>query len=426
MGRFVLEISQRTEAIELALRDYEDRGEKLREPVEFRGERVPLEVVRLSVDVPLLNHDNSRLGALLETHPDRESVLADPSSSKSQSVLSALLRSTEKYKDLLEQLKDLKQVEPGVITRGGMLVDGNTRLVALREIGETAIDVAVLPVSATAADFFDVEMSIQLRKLVFQDYTFTAQLKLIEKLTRRFDSNEAIFKALGWQRNGEKRLAEQLRWLAIIEEIREVSGQTYQFFDNKSEFVKNLDDSYQHLLAMDPIAAENLKWSRIFALNLGLNKDEIREINESFLSEQLKDRLDTAEVSSVLGLTGTAPDVSAELDSLLGGSANRPTLDMKEATKKLIQLDEDNSERNLLFRTFKTGARELREERVKEQILTQPLEYLDEITDKVEELSRNLASYINDESFDTGKFQFRAKKMVKAIKELDELLKRYL
>lgn len=421
-----MELNLRTEAIELTLKDYEMRGEKERHSVDFRGKREPLEVVRVNIDVPLLNHDNSRLGALLDTHPDREEILADPSSSKSQESLSWLLRSTEKYGPLRDQLKDLKQVEPGVITRGGMLVDGNTRLVALRELGETTIKVAVLPVSANANDFFDVEMSIQLRPLVFQNYPFTAQLKLVEKLTRRFESKEAIFKALGWQRGGEDRLAQRLRWLDIVEEIRKVSGQTYQFFDDRKEFVKNLDDSYQHLLPSDPVAAETLKWTRILALNLGLNKDEIREINENFLSEQVEQRLDLLDAPNVLGRSAEAPGMQPGLSELVGPTPQVPNFDMKAATKKLVELDEDDAERGLLYRTFKSGARDIREERIKETMLTQPLEYLDEITDKVEELSKNLNSYIGDESFDRGKFQFRAKKMVKAIKELDELLTRHI
>lgn len=419
-----MDISARREAIGLALRNYRERGDKLTEPVEFRGKPEPLEVVRLPIEVPLLNHDNSRLGAMLANHPDLDKVTADPSSFESQEILASLLRRTEKYQDLKDELKELGQKRPGVITHDGMLVNGNTRLVALRELGVTAIEVAVLPIDASANDFFDVEMGLQLRKLLEQDYTFPAQLLLIKKLTRRFDSNEAIFKALGWKRSGEQRLAQHLRWLDLIEEIRSVGGQDYEFFDNKKELISNLDDTYQQLLVQDPVAAEELKWTRIFALTNGLNKDEIREIGPDFLEEHVLPKLGDEAITRVFGQSSGA--LETELDELIGDvSGSGVKFDMKQATKALAELPQDDESRGSVHRIFKLGARNIREDRVKEQMLQQPLEYLAEITEKVEQLSKNLAEYVKEPDFNSGKFEYQANKMIKAIKELDQLLKRH-
>jgi hypothetical protein len=99
---------------------------------------------------------------------------------------------------------------------------------------------------------------------------------------------------------------------------------------------------------------------------------------------------------------------------------------MKQATKKLIELDEDSDVRGAIFRGFKSGARAIIEKKVKEEIRTQPLEYLDEIADKVQELVENLPMYFDDEKFDRGKFSFRSKKIVKAMKDLEQLLSRYM
>lgn len=418
----------RRKAIELELKGYADRNEVRRQNVEFRQENIPLEVVRINVDVPLLNHDNSRLRAQLSGHPQKGLVLQDPISSESQEVLASLLRATSQYKELCDQIDDMGQVEPGVITRDGMLVDGNTRLVALRDIGASAIDVAVLPLVANDSDFFDVEMSIQLRKLVHRDYTYTNLLLLVKSLTERFESNEAIFNALGWKKDKDKRLNSHLRWLDLVEEIRAESGFDYPFFDDKQELIKNLDDRYQTLLQEDPAQAEELKWNRIFALILGLNKDEIRAIDETFVGENVSEHLPGSEAENFFKNLIVDESRTTGLDAILGevAPAEEARFDMKEATRRVLALDDGDAVKGAIFRQFKSAARAIIEKNVKEEIRTQPLEYLDEIADRIAELSRNLPAYFEDDRFDTGKFQFRAKKIVKAIKELDELLSQYL
>ena len=421
-----MDTNQRTVAIQLALVDYQQATEIRRWDVEFRGESLPLEVVRINVSVPLLNHDNSRLRAQLKSHPQGDVVLRSPMESESQEIIADLLRGTDQYEKLCEQLEDKGQVEPGVVTRDGMLVDGNTRLVALRDIGKTGIDVAVLPTSATDDDFFDVEASIQLRKLVHRDYTYTNQLLLVASLKHRFDSHDAIFKALDWKRDGAKRLAEHDRRLALVEEARELTGRPYEFFDDKQELIKDLDNAYQTLLYTDPEAAEQLKQNRIFALEIGLNKDEVRAIDEDFVAEEIAPHLEGSDAEQFFSKVSPAAP-SAGLGELIGEDVDDSTLiDMRAATKAWRDLPDDSPEKGAVFRSFKSGSRKLIEKRIQKQLRTQPLEYLDQITEKVDELTENLHVYFDDEHFDKGKFQFRAKKMVKSIKELEQLLNRFL
>lgn len=424
--RAKMDSDQRSEAIELALADYQDAKEVRRWDVEFRGESLPLEVVRINVNVPLLNHDNSRLRAQLKSHPKGEFVLRNPRDSESQEIIADLLRKTEQFEKLCEQLQDKGQVEPGVVTRDGMLVDGNTRLVALKDIGAIGIDVALLPKSANDDDFFDVEASIQLRKLVHRDYSYTNQLLLVASLKDRFDSHDAIFKALDWKRDGAKRLAEHDRRLGLVEEARELTGRPYEFFDDKQELMKDMDNAYQALLHTDPEAAEQLKQNRIFALEIGLNKDEVREIDESFVFESIVPNLEGSDAEQFFEKVSEAA-ASPSLDDLIGEDDNPSrSLDMKAATKAWKNLPEDSPARGAVFRSFKSGSRNKREKRIQKELRTQPLEYLDQIAEKVDELTENLHVYFDDEQFDKGKFQYRAKKMVKSIKELEQLLNRYI
>jgi hypothetical protein len=421
----MMDRKERFEAIELALTDYQDSKGRRSRDVEFRGESLPLEVVRINVNVPLLNHDNSRLRAQLKSHPKGDEVLRNPIDSASQEVLSELLRQTNQYAELCEQLDEKGQVEPGVITRDGMLVDGNTRLVALRDNGENGIDVALLPKGANDDDFFDVEASIQLRTLVHRDYTYTNQLLLVASLRERFESQDAIFKALDWQRLGPKRLAEHDRRLAIVEEARQLTGRPYEFFDNKEELIKDLDNSYQSLLQSDPEGAETLKQTRLFAMEIGLNKDEVRAIDEDFLGEHFGPNLEGTEAAQFFTQFDAAGSPSG-LGGLIDRDDQPPTINIKGATKAWRDLPDDSPVKGAVFRNAKRASRNLIEKRIQVEMRTQPLEYVDQIAEKVDELTENLHIYFKDENFDKGKFQFRAKKMVKSIKELEQLLNRYL
>jgi predicted solute-binding protein len=63
---------------------------------------------------------------------------------------------------------------------------------------------------------------------------------------------------------------------------------------------------------------------------------------------------------------------------------------------------------------------------VKEQIRTEPLEYLEQVISKVEELTLNLPTYFADEYFKKGTFEYKAKKLQKALRELESTLNRQL
>jgi hypothetical protein len=226
--------------------------------------------------VPLLNPNNSRLRAQLKVHPKSSIVAADPTSPEAQEVLAQLLANTDKFDALKKQLDDYKQQEPGIITRDGLLVNGNTRLTAVRQLGLTGFDVAVLPADATDDDFVEIEMVLQLRKNVHQDYTFTNELLLVDSFLARTQNEETTIANMQWKRGGHKKLRSYQGYLQLIEEIRALNPKlTYDFFDDKKELIVNLHQQYVTTLEQSPKDAETMKLTRIVALFLGLNKDEI-------------------------------------------------------------------------------------------------------------------------------------------------------
>jgi hypothetical protein len=423
----------RREAIANALASYSASGATRTETIEYRGVQISLEVITINPEVPLLNPDNSRLRAQLLQHPLHSVVATNPTSPEAQKILAGLLASTEKFDDLKKQLLDFKQQEPGLVSREGLLVNGNTRLTAIRELGLTGFDVAVLPADATNDDFFDIEMSLQLRNLVHQDYTFTNQLLLVDSHLRRTDHNEkATINAMQWRRDGLKKLRLSQGHLGIIEEIRSMNPQLkYEFFDKRAEFIKNLFDEYTKLSEHSPAAAEHTKLSRILALLVGLNKDEIREIDEDFLEDLILPNIDGGDLEEVFAKYKATEPEGDVLDDLLDESSHysvnlkQLVLDVANSvidTNGAINDGLIDQKYKKLHATFKSVAREKRESRVNAELRSEPIEYLKDVTNRIQDLADRIPVLVNDAQFESGKFSYQAKKTSKAIAALQDAL----
>ncbi len=291
----------RTTAIAKAIEEYTQAGRTRTEMVLFRGERIPLKVVRVNPVTLLLNSNNSRLRAQLEDIPEGHRVFQDPSSVDSQQILASLLRRTSEYKKLKDELRAYGQVNPGIVSRDGLLINGNTRVVALRDLGIDGADVAVLPLDATSEDYFEVETSLQLTKFTHQDYTFTNKLLMMKAHLDRGIDPINLAKLMGWTKNKIAKVEQHMRMLQMINEVRRLSENTlkYEFFDSKQQHLLDLDEKYQSLVKSGKIQeAEDIKWTRLYAIFLGVNKDQVRVMNATFISDEVKKR--AADESSLI------------------------------------------------------------------------------------------------------------------------------
>lgn len=434
MGDYRVTQNFRAEAITKALEAYKANGLSRTETIEYRGTSRNLEVVTISPGLPLLNPNNSRLRAQLLEHPQHASVLTDPYLPESQEILASFLSLTEKFAELKRQLEDWKQQEPGIISRDGLLVNGNTRLTAIRVLGFQGFDVAVLPEDATGDDFFEIEMSLQLRKLVHQDYTFTNELLLVDSYLTRTGNEQATINAMQWKRDGKKKLRLYQGYLTLIQEIRTMNPRLkYEFFDNRGEFIRNLHDEVTKLSEHSPLDAEKLKMTRIMGLFLGLNKDEIRETDEFFLDDSILPNIEGDELEQVFAPYMGESDGADPLDSLIDETL-KSTIDLKrlvvDIAKKVI--DEEGSVNDgLVDQYFKklhlkvrSSARQKREDRINSESRAEPIEYLKDVTTRVQELADRIPIFSKDPKFDSAKFEFQAKKTSKAIAALQDALKR--
>jgi len=403
------------------------------ETIPFRGNATSFPVVKINSGVPLLNHDNSRLSAQLKGHPKAALVHNDPFSAEAQEILSSLLRRTVKFAALKQELQDLGQQHPGIITTDGVLINGNTRLVATRDIGQDGFLVAVLPENATSEDFLNIEMDLQVRKLTHQDYTFTNELLLIDRYMEAHSETD-LFTRMNWQRGGPRKLLERQRWLALIEEIRGLTDTplSYEFFDERSEMLKNLDAKYEEIKAYSVAEAESMKWLRITGVLVGANKDQVRALEPEFIEEELVKRVDKAGEDF---LQSHVKPIEDDLDDLIDSDGASPveSVDLRSAAREILTraispdggLNDDKLEEFSGIRTaIRRGADAVidREKRAKE--LKAPSEILKEARLSLEEVVENLPRLFNESGFNSSKFEYEADKVERALKRLTEELKR--
>lgn len=429
----------RARAIEKALEAYNNNPIKRTEEIEFRGVRTLLPVVTLTLDVPLLNHNNARLAAQLIDHPSHDEIFADPTSIESQTVLESLLRKTAQFDALKDQLTDLKQQKPGLITRTGLLVNGNTRLSALRAIGAAGIDVAVLPIDASHSDLIEIEMAMQMTRLVHQDYTFTNELLFMRRYLKDGKTVDQLATKMGWLRRGRKKVEQRLRILAIIEEVRKLSKThlPYQVFDSKEEHLKNLDDEYENLKNAGEIArADRTKWSRVVAILMGVNKDQVRTIDSDFFEDVALKRLENEPEALALLDRARRVDVdkgASVIDELLGKQVKESEqLDMRLVVEEMLNLPANRSGEGDLVKELEgpfailaegvRGAADqiIRDERRK-SFLIQPASVLRDMCLDVQGVIEKFAELRLQRDFDEENFNFELQKLDNAVSELSKL-----
>ena len=113
---------------------------------------------------------------------NRRSSPPIPYGPQAQSLIAHLLRETPGFERIKNALANDGQLFPGVLTTGGVLVNANTRAVALRDLREQYVKVVVLPADAGPKEITELELRLQMEQEVKQEYSFTSQLLFIEDL----------------------------------------------------------------------------------------------------------------------------------------------------------------------------------------------------------------------------------------------------
>lgn len=271
--------------------------------VEWRGKPLHVEVIDMPVASLYYNPKTHRIRAQRSHDPARDHGLnQDPWSAESQDYLDFLLKALPAdpskpdpdFQGLLESLRDFKQNDPGLITHEGVLVNGNTRRAALKQLGVVNIRVGILPRSCTWDDINAVELSLQLRKDHRRDYSYINRLLAIDEQLAIGRLREEIAREFRIRKD----TCDQDMWILsqlkdLIERSREGEARLRLLdFEEAQEKLRELHRRYEKDCgAGSKDKADLLKENRLAAIALDFSKTDIREIDHKFRNQYLNQHL---------------------------------------------------------------------------------------------------------------------------------------
>ncbi|MFD4246581.1 hypothetical protein ACFWP3_34035 [Streptomyces sp. NPDC058525] len=284
--------------------------------VDWNSQTAHVEVIDVPLSSLYFNPGTHRIRAQRSHDPIRDKQLDDaPWEDAGQGYLGYLLQADPAnpemrdaaFEKLKESLAQFGQNDPGLVTHHGVLVNGNTRAAALRELGAQSMRVGVLPASFTWADINAVELSLQLRKDHRRDYSYLNRLLAMEEQAQLGRTPEHIAKEFRVQ----TKTYHQERWiLTTIRELIERSRTgsavlSLLAFEGDQEKLKELERLYKNLSEVERDEAEVIREWRLAAILMGFSKTDVRHIDEHFA------KTDYLERNLPAGLRGggvTAPD----------------------------------------------------------------------------------------------------------------------
>jgi hypothetical protein len=348
----------------LAARDELPQTERRTHPLQWRGGERFFPLIDLPVDVPLLNADSHRIRADLEA-PEYDFVRKERTTDQAQQALVGLWkRAHRKFEKLKESLSVEGQTEPGVVTREAVLINGNTRLVALRELGKQWIRVAVLDSDARPFELADLELRLQVRETGHDPYRLSDVLLFIEEMSQQYGkTDEEIARALNWSparpAMGKRAVGLHRRLLQLIRELqRRDPAVPITFFDDegrgtgKLQQLKELELKYADYVATGEIDRAGLlldTWL-VVARSGFASVHQIRAVIQSddFLGEFLLPRLGEQELfgERVESLVQNAAQPAADLPGIGDLDPAEGAVDGPEShdLKKLLTLVESEDE----------------------------------------------------------------------------------
>ena len=272
--------------------------------VEWRGQPIHIPVISMPVDLLHFNPDTHRIRAQRSMDPDRERKLeSDPFGETAQNYLHQLLmgdptdpsKIDPSFIALKDDLREHGQTDPGIITRSGVLINGNTRRAALKEIGEKNIRVGVLPPDAGHDDLQSIELSLQLRKDHKRDYSFMNFLLAVDEravagelaanIQRDFHIQATTYERSRW-------ILEFVREALDRSEVPGANGKALAMrlvdFESHQGKLDELYRAYMALKAKSPDEAEALREQRLLAMVLGRSKTDLRWIEPNFVERYMK------------------------------------------------------------------------------------------------------------------------------------------
>lgn len=190
------ETKSKSRIMQLQVREEASKSER-RHRVYIGNEAHELKVFSVMNNVPLYRVENNRIASeidALKRDSKKAAILQDPFSEEAQTLIEGELLKLVAKANLERLIKTSGvQEEPLLLTRDGVVVNGNRRLAVLRRhnIGKGYVDVCLLPDGVSQADISLIEFRLQMDDPGKADYSWVNQLIAIR---RAIDSDIEIEK----------------------------------------------------------------------------------------------------------------------------------------------------------------------------------------------------------------------------------------
>ncbi len=192
--------SERESLITKRVENSHEFGEKI---YDFRGETYIPKVISLPVEVPVYRMGNCRTFSAQQTEISRKGLdknffemgqeRSDAQQAQHEILVKLANRGTESVTPITTVLQQEGQREAMLITSAGVVVNGNRRLAAMRELiyqtdGSvderfTNVKCAVLPSDVTRDEVDDIEADLQAKRETKLDYDWIGDARLIRRQT---------------------------------------------------------------------------------------------------------------------------------------------------------------------------------------------------------------------------------------------------
>jgi len=216
--------------------------------LELHGTSELYKIYRLPINKLLYNKLNGRIKAEVMAKEEELGSELHPSNSENASIIREILLSIEKQNNTLleNDLKEKGQMQPGIITCDGVVINGNRRKAIFETLDSPKyqfLDVHILPSSVTKKDIWLIETGIQMSSKQQLDYGPVNQLlKWREGVEAGITPKQMASTIYGLE---EKDIKKSLDRLELIEEYLKFIGKEreYQLITKKSEHFIDLQDN---------------------------------------------------------------------------------------------------------------------------------------------------------------------------------------
>jgi hypothetical protein len=260
----------------------------------------------------------------------------------------------------------------------------------------------------------------------------------LEKCRKQGYTDKQIALKMKWSKGWQKKLDKRFQLLRLINEIRDYMqpiNLAYAIFDDKSQHLEDLNASYESLKNSDLQAANDMKWTRVSAMFLGVNKDQTRAIDEDFLDEDIAKRIDLDSPSKELLDKLKKVHVADDLDDILDKpDESTEKVDAKELAKEIIKarVDKDGfitGELSPLLMDLRKkmvlSAEAIITEQKRSNLLATPADQLREIREDLERVVSIFNEVCLQKGFNAGDFEYELKKASKSIEDLQKMFAKF-